>query len=154
MISRRVAASIGIIGATGLLVGSAVSSASATPGDDRRTLSFTNAMDTFLPLDLGQAGPSAGDQFLVTSHVVSGNVTGRTAASCQVVTTAGPGVRLCEVDFQLNDGIITTRGLTNTAQQSVTLVITGGTRRYAEAQGSGTLVPTATGSDVTLRLHD
>ncbi len=154
MISRRMAVATGIIGATGLFVGSAVSSASASPGNDRRTLSFTNAIDSLAPLDLGPAGPSAGDQFFVASHVVSGNVGGTTAASCQVVTTAGSGVRLCEVDFHLTDGIITTRGLTNTAQQSVTLVITGGTGRYTDAQGSGTLVPTATGSDVRLRLHD
>ena len=154
MISRRVAASVGIIGAAGLLIGSAVSSASASPGPERRTLSFTNAIDSFTPLDLGPAGPSAGDQFLVASHIVSGNVTGGTAASCQVVTTAGPGVKQCEVDFQLAKGTVTTRGLTDTAQVSVTLVVTGGTGRYAGAHGSGTLTPTATGSVVTLHLQD
>lgn len=149
MISRRIAASIGIISASVLLVGPAVSSASASGG---RTLTFTNAIDSFAPLDLGAPGPSAGDQFLVASHVVSGNVTGTTAASCQVVTTLGAGVRLCEVDFRLAKGTITTRGLTNTAQSSVTLVVTGGTGRYAEATGRGTLTPTATGSTVTLHL--
>jgi len=154
MITRRVAASVGIIGATALLVGSAVSSASASNGDERRTISFTNAIDSFVPIDLGAPGPSAGDQFLVASHIASGDVTGTTAASCQVVTTAGPGVRLCEVDFRLADGVITTRGLTNTAQLSVVLAVTGGTGRYAEARGSGTLTPTATGSVVMLRLSD
>jgi hypothetical protein len=154
MISRRVAASIVVIGATGLFIGSAVSNASASSGPDRRSLSFTNAIDSFTPLDLGQVGPSAGDQFLVASHIVSGNVAGTTAASCQVVTTAGAGVKLCEVDFRLAHGTITARGLTNTAQLSVTLVVTGGTGRYAEARGSGTLTPTATGSVVALRLQD
>ena len=154
MITRRVAASIAIIGATTLLVGSAVSSATASPGKDRRALTFTNALDSIAPLDLGQPGPSAGDQFLVASHSVSGDVTGTTAASCQVVTTAATGVRLCEVDFRLSDGIITTRGITDTAQKLVQLSITGGTGRYAEAQGSGTLIPTATGSNVTLNLRD
>jgi hypothetical protein len=154
MNTRRVAASVGLIGITGLLIGSAVGSAAASPGDARRTLSFTNQLDTLTPVDLGPVGPSAADQFLVSSHIVAGDVAGTTAASCQVVTTKGAGVRLCEVDFQLAGGVVTTRGLTNTAQQSVTLVVTGGTGRYAEAQGSGTLVPTATGSVVTLHLGD
>lgn len=154
MITRRVAASVGIIGISALLLGTAVTAASAS-GDDRRTLSFTNAFDSPpARFDLPPAGPSAGDEFVVASHVVSGDVTGTTAATCQVVTLAGAGVRLCEVDFTLADGTITTRGLTDTALSSVRLVVTGGTGRYAGAQGSGTLSPTATGSDVTLRLRD
>jgi len=154
MITRRVAASVGIIGASALLIGTAVGNAAASTGDGRRTLAFTNAIDSFARLDLGAPGPSAGDQFLVASHIVTGDVTGTTAASCQVVTTAGAGVRLCEVDFTLAGGVLTTRGLTNTAQQTVLLVVTGGTGRYAEARGSGTLTPTATGSVVALRLSD
>jgi hypothetical protein len=154
MMTRRVAASVGAIGASTLLIACAVGSASASTGDGRRTLGFTNAIDSLAPLDLGAPGPSAGDQFLVASHIVAGGVTGTTAASCQVVTTAGAGVRLCEVDFTLSDGVLTTRGLTNTAQQSVRLVVTGGTGRYAGARGSGTLTPTATGSVVALHLSD
>ena len=151
MISRRVAASIGIIGASVLLIGPAVGSASASDGS---VLQMTNAIDTFAPLDTGAAGPSAGDQFFVTSHIVAGNVTGTTSASCQILTTAGAGVKQCEVDFRLAKGTITTRGLTDNAQKLVALVVTGGTGRYAEAEGSGTLTPTATGSIVTLNLED
>ncbi len=118
----------------------------------RTTLSFTNKLDTQQPVDAAPAGPSAGDSFYVSSHVVSG-AHGRTAASCTVVTTAAPGLKQCEVDFILARGTITTRALTDNANLKVRLVVTGGTGAYAGRSGSGTLTPTAMGSDVVLHLR-
>ena len=95
--------------------------------------------------------PTAGDASYIASHVVSG-ARGKTAAACVLVTTANGGERLCEVDFLLSHGTITTRGITNLASQDVVLVVTGGTGRYFRAHGAGTLTSTKTGSVVKLRL--
>jgi hypothetical protein len=116
------------------------------------TLAFTNQLDTIAPTDVAPAGPSAGDSFLVGSHIVAG-AHGATGASCTLVTLSGAGIRQCEVDFLLRHGTITTRGLTDTAGTSVHLVVTGGTGRYAGMHGSGKLTPTPSGSTVVLRLH-
>jgi len=80
-------------------------------------------------------------------------VQGTVAASCQLISSIGAGVRMCEVDFSLTHGTITTRGLTDAKNTKVRLVITGGTGRYAGAWGQGTLTPTATGSVVGIRPH-
>ena len=116
------------------------------------TLRFTNQLDTQQMVDAAPAGPSAGDSFYVSSHLVSGG-TGRTAASCTVVTTADGGIKQCEVDFILKQGTITTRALTDNANIRVRLVVTGGTGNYAGRSGSGMLTPTATGSTVVLHLR-
>jgi hypothetical protein len=125
---------------------------SASGAAGARTLQFTNHLDTIFPQDVAPPGPSAGDSFLVGSHIVSG-AHGRTGASCTLITLAGVGIRQCEVDFLLTHGTITTRGLTDTAGTTVRLVVTGGTGSYAGKHGAGTLTPTPTGSTVTLRLR-
>ena len=150
MTSRRVAASVGILTATAIVVAVGATGASATKAP--LTLNFTNKMDTFAPIDVPPTGPSAGDQFLISSHVVAGG-SGRTAATCQLITLSRGGIRLCEIDFMLSGGTITTRGTTDTAATPTHLVVTGGSGKYVGAQGSGTLTPTATGSVVTLSLH-
>ncbi|MGI8721550.1 MAG: hypothetical protein ACR2JG_04925 [Geodermatophilaceae bacterium] len=150
MISKRIAASVGVLGMTALLVagGSQVASANSV-----RTLNFTNVLDTLTPVDVAPAGPSAGDAFYVYSHVASGDVSGHTAASCVTVSVLDPGIKQCEVDFLTTRGTITTRGITNSVGAVVALVITGGTGSYAGTFGEGTLTPTPTGSTVTLRVR-
>ncbi len=138
-----------MLGMAALLAAAGTQGAQATVA---KTLNFTNALDTLAPIDVAPAGPSAGDSFYVYSHVVSGDVSGNTAASCTVVSTLDPGVKQCEVDFLTTRGTITTRGLTDNAGTLVQLVITGGTGAFAGAFGDGTLTPTPTGSTVTLRV--
>ena len=145
--TRSVALTMAAAGAATALY--ATQSASA---QERTTLSFTNKLDTQQPVDAAPSGPSAGDSFYVSSHAVSG-ARGRTAASCTVVTTAGPGIKQCEVDFILARGTITTRALTDNANLKVQLVVTGGTGAYAGTSGRGTLTPTMTGSNVVLHLR-
>ena len=93
-----------------------------------------------------------GGTFFAYSHVVSGGE-GTTSASCVLVSAFGTGVRQCEVDMVLADDIVTTRGLTDLANTEVTLVVTGGTGRYASARGTGTLTPTRKRSEVELTLR-
>lgn len=128
----------------------AVPSVHASNG--RTTLTFSNQLDTQVPVDVAPTGPSTGDSFYVSSHIVSG-ATGRVAAACTVVTLANGGIKQCEVDFIFADGTITTRALTDNANTAVHLVVTGGTRKYVDLNGRGTLTPTPTGSDVVLHLH-
>lgn len=146
--SRTVALGVGLAtaAATALYI---VPNANASGG---KTLRFTNQLDTRQAVDAAPSGPSAGDSFYVSSHVVSG-ATGHTAASCTIVTTQNGGITQCEVDFILADGTITSRGLTNNANKLVNLVVTGGTGAYASHRASGTLTPTPTGSEVVLQLR-
>lgn len=139
------AAAAAAVAATLYLVPSA-SAANAT------TLRLTSHLDTIQPVDAAPAGPSAGDSFYVGSHIVSG-AQGRIGAACTVVTASQGGIKQCEVDFLLARGTLTTRGLTDNAGTLVHLIVTGGTGRYAHTRGSGTLVPTPTGSEVVLHVH-
>lgn len=150
MTRNRVATSVGVLGLAALLVASAGIGASANVGT---TLTFTNQLDTFSPIDITPTGPSAGDAFYVYSHTVSGDVSGRTAASCVVVSLLDPGIKQCEVDFLTTHGTITTRGTTDSVGAVVQLVITGGTGLYVGAFGGGTLTPTPTGSTVALSVR-
>jgi hypothetical protein len=120
--------------------------------DAGRTLRLTNAIDSIVFVGGPPPAQAPGGTFFVYSHVVSGGE-GTTSASCVLVSTFGAGVRQCEVDMVLADGIVTTRGLTDLANTEVTLVVTGGTGRYASARGTGTLTPTRTGSEVELTLR-
>jgi len=130
----------------------ALSTAQSAHAQGGTTLTFSNQADSQQPVDVLPAGPSIGDSFYVKSHVVSGTK-GRTAASCVVITTAGKGIKQCEVDFVLAKGTITTRGLTDNANTLVKLVVTGGTGDYAGMTGRGTLTPFVGGSDVVLHLR-
>lgn len=125
------------------------SGASADPG---RTLQLTNVIDSLAAPGGPPPTQTTGGTFFVYSHITAGGE-GTTSASCVVVSTVGRGVRQCEVDMVLSDGIITTRGLTDVANSVVTLVVTGGTGRYASARGNGTLTPTQSGSEVELTLR-
>jgi len=120
--------------------------------DTGRTLQLTNAIDSFVSVGGPPPSQTTGGTFFVYSHVVSGG-RGTTRASCVLVSTVRAGARQCEVDLVLADGIVTTRGLTDRANREVTLVVTGGTGRYAKGRGAGTLTPTKTGSKVELTLR-
>jgi hypothetical protein len=63
-------------------------------------------------------------------------------------------LRICTVDYALNNGLIATTGYIDGSAESatVTLVVDGGTGAYAKARGYGHLQPTSTGSNVTLNL--
>lgn len=112
---------------------------------------FANKQDSFEYIDNPPKGPSAGDQYFITSHVVHG-ASGHTSANCSIDRANKGGVRQCAIDFALKRGAITTRGITDLAGTKVNLVITGGTGRFLGAGGYGKLTPTATGSTVTLTV--
>jgi hypothetical protein len=144
-----------------LLAAAAVAAAAATAGtgtaaaDPARTVTFTNQLDVMTPVDVAPTGPSAGDQFYIDSHIVSGDGTGRTAAACVLAKPHGGGLRLCEIDIMLSNGTITMRGIVPGLAPTtpVRLVVTGGSGAFFGVSGAGTLTPTPDGSAVRLRLR-
>jgi hypothetical protein len=151
-ITRRRVTAVAATAALITLAAVGLTAGSGASADAGRTLQLTNAIDSIVSVGGQPPAQTTGGTFFVYSHVVSGGE-GTTSASCVVVSTVGAGVRQCEVDMVLADGIITTRGLTDLANSEVTLVVTGGTGRYASARGTGTLTPTKTGSEVKLTLR-
>jgi len=158
MASKRTMTLAGALGVAALVITTGVPNASAgleedtAPTDARHYLQFTSAIDSFVPVEGGPAGPIA-DQFYLASHTTSGNFNGTTAASCVVTSVVNGGVRLCEVDFMSTRGIITARGITDLANTSVKLVVTGGLGTWHGATGYGTLTPFEGGSSVELYLR-
>ena len=112
---------------------------------------FTNQLDSRQSRPGEPRYPTVGDASYIASHVVEGR-RGGPPRPARLVSLTGGGVRLCEVDFLLSHGTITTRGITYLASQDVTLVVTGGTGHYFGARGAGALTSTPTGSVVQLRL--
>jgi hypothetical protein len=118
-------------------------------------LSFTTKMISYVPVGFTSGPPAAGDGYVIASKVTRYGVPdGLATAHCTFTDTKGPVLRVCTVDYALDNGLIITDGYINGPGQDapVTLVIAGGTGAYADARGYGTLQPTAAGSDVTLRL--
>lgn len=148
--SAKVALTLGSSALIAAAVLQGATAATASPAHTH-TFTFTNQLDSRQVVQVNPGTPTVGDASYIASHVVKG-AAGRTAATCTLVSLTGGGVRLCEVDFLLSHGTITTRGITNLASQDVTLVVTGGTGHYFGARGAGTLTSTPTGSVVQLRL--
>lgn len=149
--SIGIAAVVAAYGAQGASADGSAAGVSAD-GGSRTTLHFTSKLDTFHAVDVAPEGPSAGDQYYIGSHF-SGDVRGRTAASCVWTTLYRGGLRQCDIDFRTKRGLITTHGVINRKRDKVRLVVTGGRHAFTGAQGRGTLTPSATGSDVVLRLR-
>jgi len=119
-------------------------------------LSFTTTMISYAAVTVAPGPLTAGDGYVIAGRVTTGYGApdGLSTAQCTFTDTKGPVLRVCTVDYALDNGLIVTSGYINGPGQDarVTLVIDGGTGAYAGAQGYGTLQPTASGSDVTLHL--
>ncbi len=118
-------------------------------------LSFTTTMLSYTPVTVSPGALKAGDGYVIAGKVSRfGALDGLSTAQCTYTDTAGPVLRVCTVDYALNNGLIVTSGYIDGPGKSaaVTLVVDGGTGTYAGARGYGLLQPTATGSDVKLTL--
>jgi len=118
-------------------------------------LSFTTTMISYTPVNVGAAGLSPGDGYVLAGHVTRhGTADGLSTAHCTYTITTAPVLRICTVDYALNNGLITTSGYIDGPGKSapVTLVVNGGTGAFAGARGYGRLQPTPAGSTVTLHL--
>jgi hypothetical protein len=118
-------------------------------------LSFTTTMISYTPVNVGAAGLSPGDGYVLAGHVTRhGTADGLSTAHCTYTSTTAPVLRICTVDYALNNGLITTSGYVDGPGKSapVTLVVNGGTGAFSGARGYGRLQPTPAGSAVTLHL--
>jgi hypothetical protein len=118
-------------------------------------LSFTTTMISYTPVSVAPGGLTAGDGYVIAGKVTRNRAPdGLSTAQCTYTDTAGPVLRVCTVDYALDNGLIVTSGYINGPGKGapVTLVITGGTGAYAGARGYGTLQPTPAGSNVKLHL--
>lgn len=112
-------------------------------------------MIAYKAIDVPRAVLSPGDYFVIAGQVIRNRPSRRAVhRSVHLHITKGPVLRLCNVDYALNNGLITTSGYIDGSApgHAVTLVVTGGTGAYRAARGYGTLRPTPAGSDVTLQL--
>jgi len=127
----------------------------AGSGSSDPVLSFSTTMISYTPVNVTRGGLAAGDGYVIAGRVNgSGAPAGLSTAQCTFTYTKGPVLRVCTVDYALDNGLIVTSGYINGPGMDapVTLVIDGGTGAYAGARGYGTLQPTAAGSNVTLHL--
>jgi hypothetical protein len=134
---------------------SGLAQTAAHHGPSDPVLSFTTTMISYAPVGFTSGAPKAGDGYVIAGKVSGyGAPHGLATAQCTYTDTHGPVLRVCTVDYALDNGLIVTDGYINAPGQGapVTLVIAGGTGAYADAHGYGTLQPTATGSNVTLHL--
>ena len=118
-------------------------------------ISFVTSMISYQAIDVAPAGLSPGDGYVLAGRVTrNGTADGLSAAHCTYTVTKGPVLRICTVDYALNNGLIVTSGYINGSAQGapVTLVVDGGTGAFENARGYGELQPTSTGSDVALYL--
>ena len=116
----------------------------ASPGHDHghRTITLGEASATVKPavLDLGEHGPSAGDQVVVRDGLVGadGAAAGALRQAC-TLTDPGPNPFVshyeCETSLELADGTITLAGPFNPAKAEQTAAVTGGTGVYRAARG-------------------
>jgi hypothetical protein len=133
--------------------GASSTPASSAPADP--TVSFTTTMISYTPVNLRPGGLAAGDGYVLAGRVTrAGAPDGLSTAQCTYTDTAGPVLRICTVDYALDNGLIVTSGFINGPGKGapVTLVVNGGTGAFAGARGYGTLQPTAAGSHVTVHL--
>jgi hypothetical protein len=118
-------------------------------------ISLTTTMISYTPIDVAPAGLSPGDGYVLAGRITRhGAADGLSTAQCTYTITTGPVLRVCTVDYALDNGLITTSGYIDGPGKSapVTLVVSGGTGAFAGARGYGRLQPTSTGSTVTLYL--
>ena len=112
-------------------------------------------MISYQAIDVAPAGLSPGDGYVLAGRVRrNGAADGLSTAQCTYTVTSGPVLRVCTVDYALNNELIVASGYINGSATNapVTLVVDGGTGAFKEARGYGQLEPTSTGSDVTLYL--
>ena len=112
-------------------------------------------MISYTPVNVVPGPLTAGDGYVLAGQVTRfGDPDGLSTAQCTYTDTAGPVLRVCTVDYALNNGLIVTSAYIHGPGKGapVTLVVDGGTGAFAGERGYGTLQPTAAGSHVTLHL--
>jgi hypothetical protein len=138
----------------GLLAAAVGSTPAAATDSTGSMLRFRVQFSPFFYLDLGEPGPSMGDQ--IVSHDLlfdqSGKQAGHDGVSCTITDPAGGSEAECTATFALSGGQLTTQFL-NTPPPVKHLAVTGGTGKYRKARGDAVLVENGDGTGtVTFNL--
>jgi hypothetical protein len=147
---RIAVASAATVGLVAGGVGFASASGNTTPAG--RALTFDVEFSPPFFLDLGEPGPSMGDQ--IVSHDVlldeTGTQVGHDGLSCIITDPSGPEAE-CTATFVVPGGQITTQFL-NTPPPEKHAAVTGGTGAYRNARGEAVLVEHGDGTG-TVTFH-
>ncbi|WP_138759476.1 allene oxide cyclase barrel-like domain-containing protein [Modestobacter altitudinis] len=144
------------------VLGGCITLAATTAADADDTLRLTTVVGTNTDLDLGDAGPSAGDVQAFRDDVLrNGQVVGYTTGSCQVTEFGETRlVVACTATVVFADGsMITTQGASQedpaVGPRGFEWAVTGGTGRYTGVGGTvtGEFVPDTDRVDLTIRLR-
>jgi hypothetical protein len=145
MARKPVIVVVAVIIGVSVAVGVAVASAhSQKPAGDK--LRFTIEFSPLFLLDLGQPGPSKGDQIVSNDRLLnaSGKEVGHDGIACTMTDPSVPEAA-CQGSFSLPGGQITVQFLNSPPSVKIG-AITGGTGRYRTARGQMKLVEPATGN--------
>ena len=129
-------------------------SGSAPSDEDTKTLRFGVEFSPFNFLDLGEQGPTVGDETLFNDVLTrNGKAVGKQAGFCKVTALTAEGFDVeCLQAISLPGGQITAQGLTTNAPVK-RLAITGGTGIYVGAEGDVRLVEFGNGrGSLTIRI--
>jgi hypothetical protein len=154
--ARRTAAAVLIAGA-----GTALAVQPAADAHQPLRLVTIAVPDRNTDLDLGEPGPSAGDQNVFLDDVQrDGRTVGTSAGSCTIVTISDTQLAgACAATVTLPEGSLTVQGAFDENPQvgptDFVWAVTGGTGRYATARGdvTGTFRPHTNIVDVEVRLR-
>jgi hypothetical protein len=130
--------------------GAGIASATASSHDDEgQTFTVFAKTVQFAPIDLGDSGPSLGDQFVLSDDLFTergGTNVGFDGGVCTLVrrdTSAGTDTVQCAVTFSFSGGQIATQALLTLENGeftgSQTGPVTGGSGAYRDADGEVTV---------------
>jgi hypothetical protein len=142
---RKLAAFGAVLALGAMMWGTSLTGASAGTSEE---LQFRGVTTEATNLDLGEEGPSQGDEFIFHDVLKrEGEKIGHDGGVCTVTTVKGPELQ-CVVTFSLSGGDITIQGLAKEGEVFV-FAVTGGTGQYQGASGEARV---AVKSDTVARI--
>ncbi|HKI05518.1 MAG TPA: hypothetical protein VKK31_26285 [Thermoanaerobaculia bacterium] len=154
---RTVITALAVAGALAVCIGATASAANGSPNPNHFTLYNHDTHQAFL--DLGDPGPSVGDQYVFggdVSEQQGGTPIGRMSGQCVTISDTE---MLCTSSFTFNGGQISFQALVDVtvffAGQPFEFALTGGTGPYRKARGTvtGQILPEPpSGSDARFTI--
>jgi hypothetical protein len=143
-----------IIAAAVLLGTFSAMTLAAASTDDTTVLHLRDTIIQQTDLDLGNKGPSLGDQFIYGGNLFrGGKKVGTDSVVCTATRIAGANTQFqCQITASLPEGQLTAQGLLPTGNLNI-FAITGGTGAYRDAGGYITGRPAGNGTIITVFVN-
>ena len=133
---RKLAAFGAVLALGAMMLGTSLTGASAGTSEEIRFRAITTESTN---LDLGDEGPSLGDQYIFHDVLKrEGEKIGHDGGVCTITSEKGMELQ-CLVTVYLSDGQITLQGLATDGEEFV-FAVTGGTGQYQGASGEAHVV--------------